>query len=840
MSVVDRERFLQCVAKCGILSATAHEKWSATINEDTDSKDLARDLVRKKLVTRWQAKMLLKGANRLSMGNYLLTDRIGKTDFGDRFAAVHRQLSRDVTIQYLPIDVCASASAKKKIFEFGSKLAELDHPNLVHVYDIDEERDRIYLVSESARGVELSEARKSSMSSKAVANVIAGCLRGLEYAHSKEVVHGEISDQTIVVGDCGESKIRGLTRFAVRNSLADSPATAAEDLEAVAAIAESLLKSLSDEERKNDAFAALSSAIEMIKHDERGALAELGKWIGEHETVQAATEDLQLAPATARAEPTAHPAMAVADGKAAQVASPEPVAFVEESSDGFLTGLARKNPMAIISAAVLSSIVLIGGTVFAASKIVASPNEAEFSQIADLDAGETVAATTSKKKRRKKKSPPVKVDRPDFRETKGSLSESVAAKVPASSVTDPDANKAAIAALFNKTPPPEVPVEKIEVVKVESNPVPAESNATPVPAAKEQKDTAKETVKGVEKSPQKELKAGEDPFKDFARMVDLPAIENTEEFSFGKLILEKNHLLGAEILSTSTIHRSKPIFTLGRSADDRQTWDISYKKKKKSDPVVIAKLRKTPDELFFNWLPSAAEISVANYLRNCRVKISTAVHSHWITLRKPVKIEGFKLGANKGAVKMDFEIPWLPNPAALQAKANGIKFERQNKDDYKEKAYMEPAEITPNQPSRMFFHDKANRFLSLDVAVEVRKKLTVQAALVLQPIPDQPAVVLKDPAMMPQAAAQVRLMAQQAEQQNQQAQASKMKADEKKVYKDAAKAMMDRAELTGYYEFVVPQLVDKDIPVSITYALNEQHRILLAYTVESEETKEKK
>ena len=858
MSVIDRERFLQCVAKCGILSAPVHEKWLATIGDEADSKDLARDLARRKLTTRWQAKMLLKGANRLSMGNYVLTDRIGKTDFGDRFAAVHRQLSRDVTIQYLPSEACASTAAKKKIFEFGSKLADLDHPNLVHVYDIDEERGRIYLVSEATRGAELSEARKSPMSNRAVATVIAGCLRGLEYAHSKGVVHGEISDQTIIVNDNGESQIRGLTRFAVRNSLADSPADASADVLAVATIGESLLKSVSDEDRKDDSFAALSSAISMVRKNERDALESLEKWIGENGTARAATDDLQMAPASASVEPTAHPAATMAAGATAQPASAEPVAFVEESSDGFLTGLARKNPLAIISVAVLTSVLLIGGTVFAASKIMESPDESGLQQVAGLDADETNVAAKPKKSRRKKKTPPAKVDRPNFREAKGSLSENVAATVPASSVTDPEANKAAIAALFNKPSPNEkVPVEKVEVVKTESDPTPpdpmpseaktgaalsdVEPNAAPAPEVQEQKETAEVVNDAPKKDKAKELKAGEDPFKNFARMVELPAIENTEQISLGKLILEKKHLLGAEILSTPTSHRSKPIFTLGRSADDRQTWDVSYKKKKKSDPVVIAKLQKTPDELFFNWLPAAAEVNVANSLRNCRVKISTASHSHWLTLRKPVKIEGFQLGANKGAVKMDFEIPWMPNAVAIEAKANGIKFERMSTEDWEERAHLEPAEITPSQPARMYFHKDADRFLWLDVAVDIRKKLIMQAALVIQPVPDQAGIVLQDPAMMPQAAAQVRQMAQQAEQQNKQAQASKqLKADEKKIYKKAATAMTDRAELTGYYEFLVPQLVDKDIPVTITYALNEQHRIVLAYTAESEETKEKK
>ena len=109
----------------------------------------------------------------------------------------------------------------------------------------------------------------------------------------------------------------------------------------------------------------------------------------------------------------------------------------------------------------------------------------------------------------------------------------------------------------------------------------------------------------------------------------------------------------------------------------------------------------------------------------------------------------------------------------------------------------------------------------------------------MQPSPEQPGIVLEDPEKMPQVGQQIRDLAAAAQQQSTQAQASSLKKDEKDAYKRTAKKATDQAELTGYYEFVVPQLLDKDIPVTVIYSLNDQHRIVLAYTVESEETREK-
>jgi len=871
MSVVTREKFLKAISKSGILNETTLEEWMAEISPDADSKDLARDLASKKLLTRWQAKMLLKGAWRLRFGNYLLTDRIDRTEFGDLFAATHRQLSRDVRIQYLPTEFCDSSESRKKLFSLGSKLSELDHPNLVHVYDVDEERERVYLVSEVAKGKTLPEllADSPSQSCAAVARIIRGCLKGVSYAHSKNVIHGNIAKESVVVRPDGEPKICGLTQFAVRNELAETPAAASNDIDSVTSIAKTLLTSVVKDEQETESFWKLKAAVASVANDPAEAISLFDQLVQTESDSSLDSSDISLAPAAPRPPVTAHPAAAIAQpiGYAAGEDVPE---ATELTSEGFLSSLAKRNPAALVACSALAALLLIGGTVFAASKLLAPP-----AAVADagVDSPEKASADSraSGKKNSRKNKAAAKVERPNFRDQKGALSKDAPVAAPASA-TDPSANLAALDAIFSKgddakpvakKPPVEVVTTKVAKTRppekvAAATPEPTTPAPTPVAVAKKDAKPAETKTKPVvatppaksaskaapaKKQPQEQIAAGTDPFKNYATMVDLPDIAGTEQVSFGKLILEKRHLLGVEILSTPVAHRSKPVFELARSSDDKQTWDISFKKKRRSPPVVVAKLQKTPNELKFNWLPEAAELSSANYLRNCRLKLSTAIHSHWLTLRRPVKIEGFALGKTAGQVKVDYEIPFMPNPVALAASANGIKFERMDKEDYKQKSHLEPAEITPNAPARMYFHMDKDRFLSLDVGIAIRKKVTLKAALVIQPSPDQPGTVLENPAGITQVGMQVRQLAQQAKAVAQQAKQAlnqkKIKEPEEKAYAAAAKKAADQAEHTGYYEHVVPQLLEKEIPVIITYALNDQHRIILAYTAETAETKKK-
>jgi hypothetical protein len=717
-------------------------------------------------------------------------------------------------------------------------------------------------VSEVAEGKGLQELLEESptFSCASVARIVRGCLRGVRYAHSKNVVFGSISTETIVIRADGEPKISGLTKFAVRNELAEAPAVATDDIDAVKEIAKSLVRAVAESDRGTESFSKLKVAVVSIGKDPKSAVAMLDELVRHGGDSPVDGNDIQLAPETPRAPVTSHPATAIAQPSADE--TPDEPVF--EETNGFLTSLAKRNPVALIAASTLVALLLIGGTVFAASKLVVTPTaDARMDTAASANEKKNLSRSESRKQGKRKK--PAKVERPDFRNTRGALSDD--APIP-KSVTDPNANLAAIDAIFNKDDnakqdEPEVANKTPDATPSQGTPKQPE-NQPPVPVKvakqidpprqvaassppKQPKPVEPKARKGKEKKNVKKqepeyLAAGADPFEKFVTVVELPETSSSNQVSFGKLVLEKRHLLGAEILATPTIHRSKPVFEMARSSDDKQTWDISYRKKKKSQPVVVANLQKTANELKFNWLPDAANLEAANYLRNCRVKLSTPSHTHWLTLRKPFKIKDFMLGKKNGQVKVDFEIPYMPNPLALGASANGIKFERLEKEDYKQKAHLEPSEMTPGVPARMYFHKDKDRFLSLDVGISLRKKITLQAALVMQP-EDQAPVLLEDPSAIAQVGMQIRQAAKQAQQLAKQAEQAhdrkEIKWDEEKAYVDAAKKATDQAEHTKYYEHVVPQLVEKEIPVTITYALDDQHRIILAYTAETAETKKK-
>ena len=80
------------------------DSWMSRV-DDEDPKRIASKLVRDKMLTSWQAKLLLAGRSRLTVGNYRLLSRINRDELGDRFEAIHSQLGRKVVIQIFPSSI---------------------------------------------------------------------------------------------------------------------------------------------------------------------------------------------------------------------------------------------------------------------------------------------------------------------------------------------------------------------------------------------------------------------------------------------------------------------------------------------------------------------------------------------------------------------------------------------------------------------------------------------------------------------------------------------------------------------------------------------------------------
>ena len=262
------------------------DSWLSLVTDD-DPRKIANKLVRDKLLTNWQAKFLLKGRSRLTLGNYRLLNRINSDELGDRFEAVHSQLGRKVVIQIFPSSINANEELRESVLKVMQDLTELDHPQLVHIYDVDQEGDRYFLVNEFIDGTSLADFPRGDLKDTSVAQIVQDITAGIEYAHASNIIHGDIAQDNVLIEQNGQAKLQGLSTATVRSIIAGNSGEQGfqQDYAAIAKIGQAVLKEV-PAKRRGDGYESLVSLLTgfaaAADQDVSDLQEDLTQWLSRH------------------------------------------------------------------------------------------------------------------------------------------------------------------------------------------------------------------------------------------------------------------------------------------------------------------------------------------------------------------------------------------------------------------------------------------------------------------------------------------------------------------------------------------------------------------------------
>jgi tRNA A-37 threonylcarbamoyl transferase component Bud32 len=147
---------------------------------------------------------------------YVLDRCLGSGGMGSVFKAVDRyrcdlpQANRFVAIKFLHKTAGHPEVASKLRREFHCAQA-LSHPNIVKVYELDHDGDVEFFTMEFLDGEPLSTVIEKvdpvPLSRSRAWAIILEVAAGLEHAHSRNVVHGDLKPQNIMITNTGETRI---------------------------------------------------------------------------------------------------------------------------------------------------------------------------------------------------------------------------------------------------------------------------------------------------------------------------------------------------------------------------------------------------------------------------------------------------------------------------------------------------------------------------------------------------------------------------------------------------------------------------------------------------------
>jgi serine/threonine protein kinase len=151
----------------------------------------------------------------LQIAGYRIEDVAGRGGMGVVYRAQHMHLGRTVALKLLNPELAASEEFRERFIRESRAAAELEHPNIVPVYDAGEVEGRLYLAMKFIEGTDLAELleQETKLSADRVMPLLEQLADALDAAHRHGLIHRDVKPANALLdGDRLYLTDFGLTR----------------------------------------------------------------------------------------------------------------------------------------------------------------------------------------------------------------------------------------------------------------------------------------------------------------------------------------------------------------------------------------------------------------------------------------------------------------------------------------------------------------------------------------------------------------------------------------------------------------------------------------------------
>ncbi len=135
-----------------------------------------------------------------SLGPYEIIRQIGQGGMATVYQAYHAKLDRDVAVKVMHETFTQDETFLARFQREARIVASLEHPNIIPIYDYDDDGGRPYLVMKYVQGQTLKRRlMKRSLSLAEVQSIMMTVAEALTYAHENDVLHRDVKPSNIMI-----------------------------------------------------------------------------------------------------------------------------------------------------------------------------------------------------------------------------------------------------------------------------------------------------------------------------------------------------------------------------------------------------------------------------------------------------------------------------------------------------------------------------------------------------------------------------------------------------------------------------------------------------------------
>src|SRR5215467_8533378 len=143
-----------------------------------------------------------------TLGHYRIDSKLGEGGMGVVYRAFDTHLDRSVAVKILRPDAITSADRKRRFLQEAKAASALNHPNIIHIYDISSSDGTDFIAMEYVTGKTLDQfIGKSGMPVADTLKYSIQIADALARAHAAGIVHRDLKPANIIIGEDGRVRL---------------------------------------------------------------------------------------------------------------------------------------------------------------------------------------------------------------------------------------------------------------------------------------------------------------------------------------------------------------------------------------------------------------------------------------------------------------------------------------------------------------------------------------------------------------------------------------------------------------------------------------------------------